>query len=263
MPDLVITTSRKTSPELTSRAGQWSGLLGAPLVPRRERAIDALCRDEGASGVLVVAAERPTYHEPSREIEYFFHPNLASIRIRNLDAGQVDHMVAAMGLGPGDEVLDCTMGRASEAIICAHVVGEAGRVVAIEKVPVIAHLTIEGLRTTEFVGKTFIATMRRVDARCADYNEFLRECERDEFDVVYFDPIFDRPIYRSESMEGLRAMAHAEPVRPEVVAEAVSVARRCVVIKQPRDSRLWEELGVVSVRGGKGSRVEYGVIDAR
>lgn len=221
----------------------------------------AICREEGVPGALVVSGERATYYEPARGIEYFFHPNLASTRIRNLRSGQRDHMIEAMGLGPGDAVLDCTMGRASEAIICAHVVGAGGRVVAIEKAPIIAHLTIEGLREKEFVSEEFTATMRRVDARCADHSDFLPQCETDSFDVVYFDPIFERPVEKSESMEDLRALAATGGVGLDAVSEARRVARRCVVIKERRAGGLWERLGVSRTHGGKGSRVEYGVVE--
>ena len=145
-PDLVITTARSVSGDVLVRAEEWSRRLGGRVVPRAGRNVPARCEEEGVKGVLVVAVGRETYYEPEAGIEYFFHPNLASMRIRNLESGKPDHLVQAMRLQAGDEVLDCTMGRASDAILCVYAVGEAGHVVAIEKMPVIAHLTIEGLR---------------------------------------------------------------------------------------------------------------------
>lgn len=262
MADLVITTARRQTVELLTRAHQWARTLGAPVVPRRGRAVEVLCAEEGVVGALVVEADRDVYYEPSRKLQYFFHPNLASVRIRNLQQGAPDHMVQAMQLGPGDHVLDCTMGRGADAIICAWVVGESGRVVALEKVPVIAHLTMEGLRRGYFVGPRFTAIMRRVDARCADYDQFLPQCEARSFDVVYFDPLFHEPVAQSRSMESLRALAHAEALTSQTLQQARRVARRCVVIKQRRGTPLWEELGVTQVYGGKQSRVEYGVVPA-
>lgn len=262
MPELVITTSRKPNPDIASRVEHWSRTLGATAVPRRERNIQTICREEGVRGVLIVQDDRAIYYEPAGGIEYFFHPNLAAVRIRNIKHGAPDHMVEAMDLQPGDEVLDCTMGRAADAIICAHVVGEAGRVVAIEKVPVLAHLTIEGLRAGEFVSESFTAVMRRIDARCADHNDFLPQCKAVSFDVVYFDPIFDQPLKKSQSMEDLRALSDRDDVTPGAVREAIRVARRCVVVKQRRGAGLCERLGITDIRGGKRSRVEYGVIPA-
>lgn len=260
MPEIVITTARKVSAELENRAGHWHDLLGAPIVARDGRSLEVLCRDEGARGVLVIQAERETYYEPANGVELFFHPNLASVRIKNLLKGDPDHMVAAMELGPGDHVLDCTMGRGADAIICTHVVGETGRVVAIEKVPVIAHLTIEGLRDRHYVSDAFTALMRRVDARCADYNEFLPTCEDDSFDVVYFDPIFHDPVELSQSMAPVRAVGETAGLTRRAAQEALRVARRAVVIKQRKGTGLWEELGVEEILRGAQSRVEYGVL---
>jgi hypothetical protein len=260
MPDIIITTARADHPGLASRAACWAQWLGAPVVLRNDRNVERLCQDHQARGVVVVTAGRTTYYEPASGLEYFFHPNLASVRIHNLRVGLRDQMVQAMELQPGDEVLDCTMGRASDCILCASVVGETGRVVGVEKVPVVAYLTVEGLQVSEFVSPRFTALMRRVDARCADYNDFLPTCADRSFDVVYFDPPFDRPITESLSMADLRALAHKETIRAEAVYEALRVARRSVVIKQRRGTALWRALGVEDIRGGRSARVEYGVL---
>ena len=42
------------------------------------------------------------------------------------------------GLAPGDRLLDCTLGFASEASLAALSVGESGRVVGLESVPELA-----------------------------------------------------------------------------------------------------------------------------
>jgi len=222
--------------------------------------VETICADENVRGVLVIQEDRETYYQPGDRIEYFFHPNLAKMRVRNITKGGNDHLVGAMRLGPGDEVLDCTLGFASESIICAHVVGETGRVVGLESSPVLAYLAIEGLQRREFVSPRFTALMRRIEARQADYNEYLRDCEADTFDAVYFDPIFDEPLQKSESMAPLRALADKSPVSREAIDEAARVARRCVVIKQRQGTPLWEQFGITEVHGGKNSRVEYGVI---
>lgn len=258
-PSLIVTTARRPTLELERRAQEWSVRLGVPAVPRAGLGVEALARAHGAIGVVVVEADRTIYLEPAIGLEYFFHPNLAAVRIRNIESGTGDHMVEAMGLQPGDHVLDCTLGRASDAIVCAWRVGERGRVVGIEKVPVIAYLTAEGLQRGQFVGKRFTRIMRRVEAFCADYNDYLPTCAEGSFDVVYFDPIFHDPVKQSTNMESLRAIADAEIPGPEALRQALRVARRCVVIKQRRGTPLWEQLNITEVHGGKHARVEYGV----
>jgi hypothetical protein len=230
------------------------------MVPRAGLSVARLARDHNVAGVVVIEADRTLYVEPATDLEYFFHPNLAAVRIRNVESGKGDHMIEAMGLQRGDHVLDCTLGRAADAIICAWRVGEEGRVVGIEKVPVIAYLTAEGLRSGQFVGKRFTRIMRRVEALCADYNEYLPTCPDKSFDVVYFDPIFHEPVRQSKNMESLRALADAATPGPEALRQALRVARRCVVIKQRRGTPLWEQLGIREIYGGKHARVEYGVV---
>lgn len=262
MTDVVITTSNAPTDEIQRRCLSASGFLGAPFVPRDGRSLAQLCADENARGALVVRQDRDTYVEPAAGVEYFFHPNLAKMRIGNLRGGRPDHLIGALGLRPGDEVLDCTLGFASEAIVCAHVVGPTGRVVGLEASPVIAWLAIQGLRDAWFVSNEFTATMRRVEAIHTDHADYLEKSPEGSFDVVYFDPIFDEPLLSSQSMGPLRALAEKRPLEADVVGRAVRVARRAVVIKQRRGSALWERVPVSQVLRGQNSKVEYGVLEA-
>lgn len=262
MPDLIVTTSREPSDERLAQAAIWAERLHAPLIPRGDRSLAALAATHDVRGVLVVGGDRVAYYEPDRDLVYFFHPGMARRRIRNHESGRGDPMVTAMGLRPGDGVLDCTLGRGTDATLAAHVVGPSGRVVGIEKVPVLAWLTIEGLRTYEIDDPATRQAMRRVQAYCADYRDFLPAQPDDAFDVVYFDPLFDRMVEGASSMIPLRQLASHEPVTAEAVAEAQRVARRCVVIKQRAGSGFWETLPFAFrlVSGGR-SNVEYGVLE--
>lgn len=260
MPEIVVTTSTGAGGESPQRAREAAEFLGARFVARERRGLAALCRQEGATGVVVIGA-KDVYHEPESGLEFFFHPNLAKMRIANMKAGKPDHLVSSMGLRQGDHVLDCTLGFAAEAIVCAWAVGESGRVVGLEKSPVIAYLAISGLQRLETVSKAFTALMRRVEAVHADHGEYLRGCADGSFDLVYFDPIFDEPLQKSQSMAPLRAVAEREPLEESAVQQAARVARRRVVIKQKRFSELWQRIPVTRVEAGAGSRVEYGVIE--
>jgi len=114
----------------------------------------------------------------------------------------------------------------------------------------------------ETVSKAFTALMRRIEAIHADHMEYLLQCADKSFDLVYFDPIFDEPLRKSQSMAPLRAVAEREPLSEDAVREAVRVAKRRVVIKQRRNTELWTRIPVTRIAAGPGSRVEYGVIEA-
>ncbi len=261
MTSLVVTSARQPHPTHIAEAKRWAALLDAPLVDRADLSLSRLTETHGVPGVLVVGGDRVTYYEPGRDLLYFFHPGMARRRIRNLQAGHGDPMITAMGIGSGDSVLDCTLGRGTDATVAAYVAGPTGRVVGIEKVPVLACLTIEGLQHYPMEDNITREAMRRVEAHCADYWSFLRAQPDDAFDVVYFDPIFAEMVPGASSMIPLRQLASHEPVTAEAVAQARRVARRRVVIKQQSGSQLWNALcASVHIASGVKSRVEYGVI---
>ncbi len=262
MNDLVVTTSHKASAEQQERAEVWAERLSAPLVPRRGRSIAEVATDEDVSGVLVISDQDPVYYEPGRELEYFFHPNMAKVRIHNLKAGRGDPMVEAMQLSGGDSVLDCTLGRGCDAIVASWVVGAAGKVEGVERIPILVALTTHGLANYEIQPADVAAAMRRIEVHQADYHNTLADADSASLDIVYFDPIFDQPLASSPAMEPLRALADQHSVDATALHEAQRVARRAVVIKQRRGSDYWEQWPFLfNIVAGGGSRVEYGVLN--
>lgn len=259
---MVVTTSRKASTGLEAEARQWAARLGADYVQRGGRSLAQLLSETGVPSVLVIGGQWPTYLWPERDVEYFFHPNMAKIRLSNLADGRGDPMVTAMDLGPGDAVLDCTLGRGSDAIIASCVVGATGTVVGLEAVPIIAELTRHGLANYSLDKPEVDAAMRRIQVHCHDHAEYLAQCRAKAFDVVYFDPVFTRPLLDSDAMAPLRAVARKDTLTTSTVNEARRVARRRVVVKDVVHSELWASLGIETVVRGGGSRIEYGIVDA-
>ena len=262
MTTCVVTTSLKADPVSVREAADWAARLGARVVRRRGRSIPSLCREEGVEGALVLSTVRPpTFMPADGAVGYSYHPGMAIARIRNVRQGLGDPMVTAMALQAGDSVLDCTLGRASDALVASFVVGPRGRVVGIESSPILAELTIHGLQTYEPAGEGLTPVLRRIEAHRGDHLEYLSARPADEFDVVCFDPLFEEPVEASSAMEPFRPLADAQPLSGEAVAEARRVARRCVVIKERPDAALWERLQVDRVVAGRTSSIAYGVID--
>lgn len=256
--DIIVTTSRSAGETLWREAVRWAQKLDATPV-RRSGSLADLCETHDADGVLTITRQQYIYREPDSGLEYFFHPGMSKTRIHNIKAGRGDPMIAAMNLTEGDSVLDCTVGRASDAIVAAWVVGPPGRVVGLETVPIIAHLTIHGLHNYKDPNAAINSAMRRIEVRHADYEQVLPDLETGLFNVVYFDPIFHEPLARSEPMKPLRQLADSAPVTANNLQEALRVASRCVVIKQRYDTDLWEKLGITEIVGSDSSRVEYGI----
>lgn len=260
-PRLVVTTSGSAGLGLRAQALAWAERLGARFTPRNRRALSRLCADESAEEALVVGPDRVVYARPAEGIEYFYHPGMAQPRLRHLERGQRDPMVDALGLQPGWLVLDCTLGRASDAAVAADAVGAEGGVLGIESSRVVALLTAAGLETYAGGSRRLREAMRPIGVIWGDHLEVLGRLPDAAYDVVYFDPLFDRPVEASQAMMALRAVADPRPLRPEALAEAARVARRRVVVKQRRGSRLWAQWPPSRVAGGRNSRVEYGVLE--
>lgn len=259
--DAVVTTVRRGHKytEANRRlAAETAERLGIPNVPRGSDSLGDLRVRYGVGNVLVARSGRLTLDTASGEL--FFHPGMSHLRIKNLMRGQGDHLVDALDLRAGMHVLDCTLGTGADAIVESYAVGETGRVTALESSPLIAVVIGDGLAHATGDNYDMHAAMRRITVHAADALTYLREQQDDSYDVVYFDPMFRRPLHESAGMNALRARADMRALTPETVAEARRVARRRVVMKERRESGEFERLGFFEVVGGKYSRVSYGVM---
>lgn len=266
---LVVTTSSKPSPDTTATAQKLAANLNAPF---RARGVDSLAEIKNqhqTEAVLVVSKDKTVVH--TTEGQYFFHLSLAELRIKNLLSGKNDHMADAMGLIAGMSVLDCTLGLATDAIVTSYVVGKNGRVVGLESSPVIALITGMGLKNFAPVRVqvpsvdeiNITGALRRIVVENTDYLDYLTMLPANSFDVVYFDPMFRRPVRKSSNLAPVRALADDRPLSPEAVQEACRVARRRVVMKEANGSGEFEQLGFFKICGGRYSSVKYGVITLR
>ena len=256
--DILVTGSRERI-SAPPGADWWAERLGARIVPRSNFSLAALAEAHGARLVVVLEADRAILHVPAEGIVYFYHPGTARRRINSVRNGLGDPMVDAMGLTVGDRVLDCTLGRGTDAIIASFVVGAEGGLVGVESIPVLAAFSEYGLKIYDTGDAAINDALRRIEVVAADSADYLRAAASRSFDVVYFDPLFHRPVEESSAMAPLRALADPRPLDPESLAEARRVASRVVVVKQRRGTPMWETLPPDSMVGSRKSRLEYGV----
>jgi 16S rRNA (guanine1516-N2)-methyltransferase len=140
-------------------------------------------------------------------------------------------------------MLDCTLGFASEAILAAIIVGESGKVVGLESTPELAYVTQRGLLDRPMTQKRMIAPMRRIEVVCADYRSYIESLEANVFDVIYFDPFFQERIDGSAiNIDPLYRFGNTAPLDTSTVIQAITKARKRVVVKHPRDIALPVEL---------------------
>ena len=258
---IVTTVRRGTRYTEANRAlaARTAKELGIPNVLRGNDSIEELRKTYNVDAVLV--ARQGLLTLVTTEGELFFHPGMAHLRMKNLLLGHGDHLVRALGLTEGMHVLDCTLGTGADAIVESFAVGASGSVTALESNALIAAVIADGLAHAIGDNYDMHAAMRRIVVHHVDALTFLRATADKGYDVIYFDPMFRRPLHESAGMNALRVLADMRALTEETIAEARRVARCRVVMKERRGSAEFARLGFDTIMGGKYSRIAYGVME--
>jgi 16S rRNA (guanine1516-N2)-methyltransferase len=257
---LWVTTAYDTTAQLIREAKEAARTLGANWVPRNRHSLKKLMETLPAAQLLVATANGFYLYFDPAEKPVRFHPSTAFLRIERLTRGGYDPLVEATAVQPGDSVLDGTAGLASDAIVLAHAVGENGSVIALESEKALCYVVRDGLKRYQSESAAVNEAMRRVKLKCADHRSYLHTLPSRSFDIVYFDPMFRRPITDSASMEPLRGVANPEPLSTETIEQAVRVARKRVVVKEHADGKELRRLDFDDIRPNKDGTIAYGVM---
>jgi len=177
--------------------------------------------------------------------------------------------VDVLGIETGDTVLDCTMGMATDAVTIAYALGENGSITALESSAIIYAITSYGLRhwNWQHESKPMRTAMERVVPIHTNYELYLHQLAEQSaagvqpnIDVIYFDPMFERPIAESSGIAPLRRDANYAPLTQEMLNLAKSLCHKRVVVKH-REGTL-RNLQFDEILGGKYSNLAYGVLYA-
>lgn len=256
---MIVTTSEHPVADIIDRAMRLAKELEASFVPRSNKTIRAM-HAKWADDEIVVVADKEIRLMLNGQQPFYFHPSMALVRLKRLRSGGNDALLSISGVSSGDTVLDCTAGLCSDSLVFSYAVGERGKVIAMEASHVLHAIVREGLRVYETGLADIDRAMRAIEPVLGQHQAILSRMEADSADIVYFDPMFERPVTTSSSMVPLRSQALREPLTLESVREAVRVARKKVVLKDHRASGQFERLGFRLARTSASS-VAYGVID--
>ncbi|MDR3349468.1 MAG: class I SAM-dependent methyltransferase [Acidaminococcales bacterium] len=258
--NFAVTVGKNGAPGLTGKARAWSEELGLPFIGRDKGTLDEFITRGGFDGALVATAKGPELYSAGGRL--FFHPGMSVRRIGNLCAGAGDRMVRAMGLKRGMSVLDCTLGLAADACVASWAVGREGLVVGVEAVKPVAFVIREGLSNYRADNEELTAAMRRIRVVFSDALAYLKKAADNSFDIVYFDPMFERILEKSHNMEPLRPVAHALKLDGALLAEAQRVAAGKVVIKTIEPGKHFPWLLARLTGDGRYSKLKYAVLEA-
>ncbi len=260
-PDLFITTASRETPALRETARTLAAELRCAVVPRHGGGIEPMfAAHPETSRAILVQTERLLLVHRSGE-QFFAHPGMGYLRFRQVVDGGSDTLLGVSGATTGDTVLDCTLGFASEATLLSHAVGESGRVDGIEAVPELGVVVRAGLQTVQTKLPALNRAMRRVRVvHLGSHVDYLQHLPDNAYDIVYFDPFFETVLTQSESFAPLRVFGSHSRLSAETLADAVRVARRCVVVKTARTDDVLARLGITERVESKSGRVAYGVV---
>lgn len=256
---MFVTTAGRTNPEMVDQAKSLADELSVLYIKREKRSIKDLQHQHGEE-CLVVGKTRLELHKIGTAEPFFFHPNLAMLRLKRLLQGEADPYLTAAGIHKGSRVLDCTLGLGSDAIIASFAAGDTGAVVAIEADPAISCIVRNGLNHWQDVQNEIQVAMKRIEIKTGHHFDILKTMPDQSFDVVYFDPMFEESILESNGIRGLIHFASREDVTEATLNEAKRVAVNRVVLKDHYRSTRFNQFGFTFIKR-KTSTFHYGFIE--
>lgn len=255
---IIVTTPLRK--QVLSTEGQT--FIGAgifPYVPRLGRSLSGLRQDYEAEGVMVWHQQGPILHLEKEK--FFFHPGMAYNRLlayRNRE--QADPMAKACRFQDGDFFLDCTLGLGADAIVASYFLPR-GTVKGLETSPAVAQVIHWGMRMYHSKHPWLNEAVRRIQVINMNHVDLLRQMPDCSVDIVYFDPMFRKPLLDSPAMLLLRSIADTAALSSAAIQEACRVAKKRVVLKERYDSGEFQRLGFKQLNGRRNSPVEFGVIE--
>lgn len=258
---IIVTTTQSGRLNNNEDLDKFVSESGYDFISRNHKGILILAQENQADGVIVWQPEGPVLYLEDKK--FFFHPSMAKNRItffRKQNAHDI--MAEACKIVPGDDFLDCTLGLGADAIVASYFC-HSGRVVGLEVSIPIYEVIKWGMKLYQSKMPWLNQAVHRIEVCNYDHYTYLKQQADASFDIVYFDPMFRKPILHSEALAPLRELADHSPLEPDTIVQACRVARKRVVMKEQADSGEIERLGFKKAPGSKNNPIGYGIIEVR
>ncbi len=255
---IFVTTSHDPNEEQIQKAKKLADELKIPYLPRKDYPnIHSMIQKE-----YCYVVEKSRIAVKSDHGEFFFHPSMAKVRMKNIKNGLKDHLIECLQLTGDEVILDTTLGLGSEAILMAAFLSR-GKVVGVEGSTPIFVVVRDGLENYRAKENWINSAMKKIQILHADFKKFLRSCSEGSYDIVYCDPMFENPILESSSMNPLRPFAIYDTVDIDDIEQMLRVAKKKVVLKAHAKDSLFKRIAVDKIFGSRKSQVFYGVIEKK
>jgi 16S rRNA (guanine1516-N2)-methyltransferase len=255
----VIATTTQSTNSISPEFAAFLQESGITCVPRQKKSLARLCAEHNAQGVIVWEASGPVLNLADEKL--YFHPSMAKVRLENLrNNNTADPFMQACAFTGRDHFLDCTLGLGADSIVAAYCCPE-GKIIGLESSYIISHLIKWGMMMYKSKISWLNDAIRRINVINVDHKSYLKNQADNSFDIVYFDPMFRSPLYKSQAISTIRGLANPEPIHEETIKEAIRVARRRVVVKERQGSPEFFRLRIPRILGSPNNKIAYGIID--
>ena len=251
MKNIIVTTSVKTNLELNGKAQQLADDLRLKYIIRNKETIKQLL--SSVDGVLVVYKNKLSYFENDSEL--FFHLDTTALKIKNSDNEPLVEIIEEKE----QSILDCTMGLAGDSILLSYY---GHKVISLEKNNIIHLITTNGLKNYISPNKEINKAMRKIKTHNIDCLDYLKQCPNDNYDIIYFDPMFSHNITESNNLEGILPLANTTFPYEEFVKEAKRVARKKIIVKAHFKDTVFEKYNFTRITR-KNTNFHYGFINIK
>ena len=251
MKNIIVTTSVKTNLELNGKAQQLADDLRLKYIIRNKETIKQLL--SSVDGVLVVYKNKLSYFENDSEL--FFHLDTTALKIKNSDNEPLVEIIEEKE----QSILDCTMGLAGDSILLSYY---GHKVISLEKNNIIHLITTNGLKNYISPNKEINKAMRKIKTHNIDCLDYLKQCPNDNYDIIYFDPMFSHNITESNNLEGILPLANTTFPYEEFVKEAKRVARKKIIVKAHFKDIIFEKYNFTRITR-KNTKFHYGFINIK
>ena len=251
MKNIIVTTSVKTNLELNGKAQQLADDLRLKYIIRNKETIKQLL--SSVDGVLVVYKNKLSYFENDSEL--FFHLDTTALKIKNSDNEPLVEIIEEKE----QSILDCTMGLAGDSILLSYY---GHKVISLEKNNIIHLITTNGLKNYISPNKEINKAMRKIKTHNIDCLDYLKQCPNDNYDIIYFDPMFSHNITESNNLEGILPLANTTFPYEEFVKEAKRVARKKIIVKAHFKDTVFEKYNFTRITRNH-TNCHYGFINIK
>ncbi|HOQ39596.1 MAG TPA: class I SAM-dependent methyltransferase [Fervidobacterium sp.] len=233
---VLITTSHNSTEKAVQVAKKLSFEYGIPYYNRRH--LNEKIREENIDFYYVVDNNLNLSIRIGNS-RLFFHPGISKIRMENFKREGKDYLLDAIRPSQEDIIYDATFGLGMDAIFMAHFVK---KIVGTEVSTHIYRIVSHGLKNYDSKEEWINNAIKKIDLYNEDMKKFISKQPAKAFDIVYCDPMFENPIYKSSSLNPIRPFANYDSIDDDIVEKLLRIARKRVVIKSLERDRLLDKL---------------------